>query len=92
LAIDLFSGRKAPPGAVRLSKTLFRQPGAAGLSAAVSRAFSAPGKMREAIRRKVYKAAAVLHYSPWAIVQAMVQQRSGKIAYLNLQEGRNYSG
>lgn len=48
--------------------------------------------MREATRRKVYEAAAVLHYSPWAIVQAMVQQRSGKIAYLNLQEGRNYSG
>lgn len=56
-------------------------------TATVSRTFSDPDKVRETTRRKVYEAAAVLHYSPNAIARAMAQQRTGKIAYLICKKG-----
>lgn len=55
--------------------------------ATVSRAFSAPDRVRESTRRKVYEAAEVLHYSPNAIAQAMALQRTNKIAFLICKEG-----
>jgi len=70
------------------SSTIYDVSKLSGVSTAtVSRAFSDPGKVREATRRKVYEAAAVLHYSPNAIARAMAQQRTGKIAYLICKKG-----
>ncbi len=56
-------------------------------TATVSRAFSDPERVRPATRRKVYEAAAVLHYQPNAIARAMARQRTDKIAYLICKKG-----
>ena len=56
-------------------------------TATISRAFSEPEKVREGTRRKVYEAAAALHYSPNAIARAMARQRTDKIAFLICKKG-----
>ena len=56
-------------------------------TATISRAFSEPEKVRERTRRKVYEAAAALHYSPNAIARAMARQRTDKIAFLICKKG-----
>lgn len=56
-------------------------------TATISRAFSEPEKVREGTRRKVYEAAAALHYSPNAIARAMARQRTDKIAFLISKKG-----
>ena len=55
--------------------------------ATVSRTFTAPDRVREATRRKVYAAAAALHYQPSAIARAMARQQTDKIAFLICKEG-----
>ncbi len=51
-------------------------------TATVSRAFSAPGQVKEDTRRRVYEAASALKYTPNAIARDMALQRSNRIAYL----------
>lgn len=51
-------------------------------TATISRAFSAPERVRESTRRKVFEAAEALHYHPNAIARAMARQRTDKIAFL----------
>ena len=51
-------------------------------TATISRAFSNPGQVREATRRRVYETAEALHYYPNAIARAMARQRTDKIAFL----------
>ena len=54
-----------------------------GVSAAtVSRAFTAPDRVREETRRKVLAAAEALGYQPSAIARAMARQQTDKIAFL----------
>ena len=48
----------------------------------VSRVYSAPEKVREATRQKVYTAAKALRYSPNAIARAMVLQKNHSIAFV----------
>lgn len=50
--------------------------------ATVSRTFSAPDRVRDATRQRVFEAAEILHYSPNAIARAMARQRTDKIAFL----------
>ena len=56
-------------------------------TATISRVFSETEKVREGTRRKVYEAAAALHYSPNAIARAMARQRTDKIAFLICKKG-----
>lgn len=56
-------------------------------TATVSRTFTAPDRVREATRRKVYAAAETLHYQPSAIARAMARQQTDKIAFLICKEG-----
>ena len=56
-------------------------------TATVSRAFSAPGRVRAETLRRVYEAAEALHYHPNAIARAMARQRTDKIAYLICKKG-----
>jgi len=51
-------------------------------TATISRVFSDPSRVREETRRKVFEAAAALHYSPNAIASSMARQRTDKIAFL----------
>ena len=54
------------------SATIYDVSRLSGVSTAtVSRTFSDPDRVKEATRRKVYDAAAVLNYSPNAIARAM---------------------
>lgn len=48
----------------------------------VSRAFSAPNKVRPDTRDRIERAAAALQYSPNAIARAMVMQKSNSIAFV----------
>lgn len=50
--------------------------------ATVSRAFSAPERVKPDTRRRVYEAAAALQYTPNAIARDMAKQRSNRIAYI----------
>lgn len=60
----------------------------AGVSVAtVSRTFSAPERVRESTRSKVFAAAEALHYQPSAIARAMARQQTDKIAFLICKEG-----
>lgn len=56
-------------------------------TATVSRAFTAPDRVREATRSRVYAAAEALHYQPSAIARAMARQQTDKIAFLICKEG-----
>lgn len=56
-------------------------------TATVSRAFTAPERVREATRSRVYAAAEALHYQPSAIARAMALQQTDKIAFLICKEG-----
>ena len=51
-------------------------------TATVSRAFTAPDRVREETRRKVLAAAEALGYQPSAIARAMARQQTDKIAFL----------
>ena len=51
-------------------------------TATVSRAFTAPDRVREETRRKVLAAAEALGYPPSAIARAMARQQTDKIAFL----------
>ena len=71
-----------------MNPTLYDVSRLSGVSTAtISRAFSEPEKVREGTRRKVYEAAAALHYSPNAIARAMARQRTDKIAFLICKKG-----
>lgn len=48
----------------------------------VSRAYSAPEKVREQTRMRIAKAAETLQYSPNAIARAMVRQRNNNLAFV----------
>ena len=48
----------------------------------VSRAYSAPEKVREQTRLRIARAAEALHYSPNAIARAMVRQRNNNLAFV----------
>lgn len=70
------------------SATIYDVSRLSGVSTAtVSRTFSDPDRVKEATRRKVYDAAAVLNYSPNAIARAMARQRTDKIAYIICKKG-----
>ena len=56
-------------------------------TATVSRAFTAPERVKEATRTWVYAAAEELHYRPSAIARAMARQQTDKIAFLICKEG-----
>lgn len=57
----------------------------------VSRAFSAPGKVREDTLSRIMQAAQTLNYSPNAIARAMVQQKNRSIAFV-INEAQNPDG
>lgn len=59
-------------------------------TATVSRAFTAPERVKEATRTWVYAAAEELHYRPSAIARAMARQQTDKIAFLICKEGRRF--
>ncbi len=70
------------------SATIYDVSRLSGVSTAtVSRTFSDPDRVKEATRRKVYDAAAVLNYSPNAIARAMARQCTDRIAYLICKKG-----
>lgn len=66
-----------------MSATIYDVSRLSGVSiATVSRTFSAPDRVRDATRQRVFEAAEILHYSPNAIARAMARQRTDKIAFL----------
>ena len=70
------------------SPTIYDVSRLSGVSTAtVSRAFTAPERVREATRVRVYAAAEALHYQPSAIARAMARQQTDKIAFLICKEG-----
>ena len=70
------------------SATIYDVSRLSGVSTAtVSRTFSDPDRVKEATRRKVYDAAAVLNYSPNAIARAMARQCTDRIAYIICKKG-----
>ena len=70
------------------SPTIYDVSRLSGVSTAtVSRAFTAPDRVRESTRRRVYAAAEALHYQPSAIARAMARQQTDKIAFLICKEG-----
>ena len=65
------------------SPTIYDVSRLSGVSTAtVSRAFTAPDRVREETRRKVLAAAEALGYQPSAIARAMARQQTDKIAFL----------
>ena len=70
------------------SPTIYDVSRLSGVSTAtVSRAFTAPERVREATRVRVYAAAEALHYQPSALARAMARQQTDKIAFLICKEG-----
>ena len=70
------------------SPTIYDVSRLSGVSTAtVSRAFTAPDRVRESTRSRIYAAAEALHYQPSAIARAMARQQTDKIAFLICKEG-----
>lgn len=71
-----------------MSATIYDVARLCGLSiATVSRTFSAPERVREGTRAKVFEAAKALNYYPNAIARAMALQRTDKVAFLICKQG-----